>query len=198
MIPAKTLRARPLSVDDRRAMIVDAVIPLLLEHGRDVTTRQIAEGAGIAEGTLFRAFGDKESIITAAVEKFLDPAPLRMMLRGIDPEDPIEHQVHDIIFHLRTRFEGIFGIMSAVGMHGRPPGFDSRAELSELVISVLSERPGKLRIEPSRAASLIRLLAFATSMPPFTESAPFTTDELTDIVLHGILDPAQEIDRPCF
>ncbi|MFM9919904.1 TetR/AcrR family transcriptional regulator [Lacisediminihabitans sp. H27-G8] len=185
----RSSRASPLSVDDRRAMIVDAVIPLLLEYGRDVTTKQIAESAGIAEGTLFRAFGDKESIIAAAVEKFLDPEPLRMMLRGIDPEDPLERQVHDLIFHLRTRFEGIFGIMAAVGMHGRPPGSDGRAELAELVTAVLSERPGVLRVEASRAASLIRLLALASSIPPFTESAPFTTDELTDLVLHGILQP---------
>jgi len=40
-------------------MIVDAVIPLLLEYGRDITTKQIAESAGIAEGTLFRAFETK-------------------------------------------------------------------------------------------------------------------------------------------
>lgn len=190
----KTPRASPLPVDDRRAMIVDAVIPLLLEFGRDVTTKQIAESAGIAEGTLFRAFGDKESIITAAVEKFLDPAPLRLMLRGIDPEEPIERKVHDIIFHLRSRFEGIFGIMSAVGMSGRPPGSGSRAELSELVVAVLSEHTDVLRIDPRRAASLIRLLAFASSIPPFNESAPFTTDELTDLVLHGILAPDQGKD----
>lgn len=175
-------------------MIVDAVIPLLLEFGRDVTTKQIAESAGIAEGTLFRAFGDKESIITAAVEKFLDPAPLRLMLRGIDQEEPIERKVHDIIFHLRSRFEGIFGIMSAVGMSGRPPGSGSRAELSELVVAALSEHTDVLRIDPRRAASLIRLLAFASSIPPFNESAPFTTDELTDLVLHGILAPDQGKD----
>lgn len=194
MLQAKNVRASPLSVDDRREMIVDAVIPLLLEYGRDVTTKQIAESAGIAEGTLFRAFGDKESIIAAAVEKFLDPEPLRTMLRGIDPRESIEHQVHDILFHLRSRFEGIFGIMSAVGMHGRPPGSDPRAELAELVTGVLSEHSAKLRIESSRAASLIRLVAFAASMPPFTDSAPFTTDELTDFVLHGILAPTQEKD----
>ncbi len=81
------------------------------------------------------------------------------MLRGIDPEAPIERQVHDIIFHLCSRFEGIFGIMSAVGMHGRPPGSDARVELSNPVIAVLSEHSGGLRIDASRAASLIRLLA---------------------------------------
>ena len=74
--PARTPggRARPLSVEERQASIIDAVIPLLAVHGRDLTSRQIAEAAGIAEGTIFRAFGHKDSLITAAVAKFLDPA----------------------------------------------------------------------------------------------------------------------------
>jgi hypothetical protein len=160
MTQPRVSRASPLSVPDRRAMIVDAVIPLLREWGRDFATKQTAESAGIAEGTLFRAF---------------------------DPEAPIESQVHDTIFHLCSRFEGIFGIMSAVGMHGRSPGSNVRVELSNTVIAVLSEHSGRLRIDASRAASLIRLLAFASSIAPFSESAPFTTDELTDVVLNGIL-----------
>ena len=43
-------------------MIVAATLPLLLEHGELVTTRQIAEAAGIAEGTIFRVFADKDEL----------------------------------------------------------------------------------------------------------------------------------------
>ena len=50
----KPARAKALSVEDRQAMLIDAVTPLLLEHGQAVTTRQIADCAGIAEGTIFR------------------------------------------------------------------------------------------------------------------------------------------------
>ena len=187
MRPLKGSRASPLSVDDRRAMIVDAVIPLLLEFGRGVTTKQIAAGAGIAEGTLFRAFGDKESIIIAAVEKFLDPAPLRRMLASIDPEAPVEQKIHDILFHLRTRFEGIFGILSAVGMSGQPPGADSRVEFSTLVEAILREDQARLRIDAGRVSHFMRLIALAWSIPPFDGSSQFTTDELTDLILHGVI-----------
>ena len=62
----RTGRAAPMAPDDRRRAIVDAVVPLLLEHGGDVTTRQIAEAAGIAEGTIFRVFPDKPALLMAA------------------------------------------------------------------------------------------------------------------------------------
>ena len=61
-------------------MIVAATLPLLLEHGDRVTTRQIAEAAGIAEGTIFRVFADKDEIIVAVIEAALDPAPLEAAL----------------------------------------------------------------------------------------------------------------------
>ena len=73
-------------------MIIDAVIPLLLEHGRAVTSKQIAEAAGIAEGTIFRAFGDKETLVQAAIEKYLDPEPLREALRSHRPGAPARAQ----------------------------------------------------------------------------------------------------------
>ncbi|MES1170476.1 MAG: helix-turn-helix domain-containing protein, partial [Leifsonia sp.] len=90
-------RAKPLSVDDRRAMILEAVMPLLTEHGRDISSKQIAEAAGIAEGTVFRAFGDKESLIDAAIVKFLDPEPLRLELRAIDPQLPLDRKVLAVV-----------------------------------------------------------------------------------------------------
>ena len=58
--PSRT-RATALPPSERRAEIVAATLPLLLAHGAAVTTRQIAEAAGIAEGTIFRVFPDKES-----------------------------------------------------------------------------------------------------------------------------------------
>jgi len=61
----KTTRATALPPDERRSMIVAATLPLLLEHGDRVTTKQIAEAAGIAEGTIFRVFADKDALIAA-------------------------------------------------------------------------------------------------------------------------------------
>ncbi len=83
--PERT-RARPLSREERRDAIAAATIPLLVEHGAAVTTRQIADAAGVAEGTLFRAFADKDEILHAAVVRSLDPAPAVAAI-GLLPDD---------------------------------------------------------------------------------------------------------------
>lgn len=62
-----------MSRDERRAAIALATVPLLESHGAQVSTRQIAVAAGVAEGTLFRAFDDKVELLTAAAERALDP-----------------------------------------------------------------------------------------------------------------------------
>src|SRR5450432_3834576 len=79
----KARRAAALPPDQRRSMIVAATLPLLIEHGDRVTSRQIAEAAGIAEGTIFRAFADKDEVIAAVIESALDTEPLEGALRAI-------------------------------------------------------------------------------------------------------------------
>jgi AcrR family transcriptional regulator len=181
----RTGRARPLSPEDRRAMILDVTVPLLLEHGNAVTTKQIAENAGVAEGTVFRAFGDKETLIDAAVDRFLDPEPLRVMLRAVDLELPLRDRVHDVLFHLQARTTGLMGLMAA--LHPRqPPRRGSTDELVDLVVTVLAPDAAHLRVDPRTIAFYLRLLAFASSVPAFNDPHPFTIDQLTDFVMDGI------------
>src|SRR5210317_2077536 len=88
-VDTQKARARPLSPEDRRAAILDAVVPLLIDHGAAVTTAEMAEAAGIAEGTIFRVFPDKASLLHAAVERTLDPSPVDAELSAIDPALPL-------------------------------------------------------------------------------------------------------------
>ena len=45
-----------MAPDDRRKAILAVLVPLIVEKGGDVSTREIARAAGIAEGTIFRVF----------------------------------------------------------------------------------------------------------------------------------------------
>ena len=181
-------RAKPLAPDERRAAIIDAVIPLLRERGRDISTRQIAEAAGVAEGTIFRAFGDKDSIIDAAIARVIDPEPLRAKLRGIDPDDPTGDKLRQVLVLLRERFTGFIGFMTAIGVHGPPPGTrPSDADWVDTMRRLF--RDDELGIPVESLAYYLRMVVFATSIPAFTAPREFTVDELADLIMHGILPP---------
>ena len=81
MVAGVTPRARPMAPEDRRQAIVEVLIPLLVERGSDVTTKEVAQAADIAEGTIFRVFPDKRSLFLAAAEEAINPAGRRGGLR---------------------------------------------------------------------------------------------------------------------
>ncbi len=57
------------SRDDTRSRIVASAIDLLNNKGRDaVTTRAVADAAGVQVPTLYRLFGDKQALLNAVAE----------------------------------------------------------------------------------------------------------------------------------
>jgi AcrR family transcriptional regulator len=167
-------------------MIIDAVIPLLLLDGRAVTSKQIAEAAGIAEGTIFRVFKDKDSLIDAAAEQFFGADRLRRDIRAIDPALPLEVKVRRMLELMLDRFFGVFRMMAVVG-HSDPGhrGTDQR-EFIAIIETVLGPNRDELDWSPSRILHLVRLVAFSAAMPHLNYGSELTLDELTTFVLHGI------------
>lgn len=184
---AKPARAKALSVEDRQSMILDAVTPLLIEHGQTVTTRQIAQCAGIAEGTIFRAFDSKDDLLRAAMDRQLDPEPFRRELAALDRELPLEEQVRAVVTLLRRRFAQVVALMTAVGSMGRPHPHDIAHEFTVLLADVLAPDLRRLTVTPERAAQVIRMVALAASVPHITAGPAFDDDELTALILYGIL-----------
>jgi AcrR family transcriptional regulator len=184
-------RARPLPPDDRRELILGAILPLLRERGRDVTSRELADAAGIAEGTLFRAFGDKESIIQAGVAKLLDPQPFRDALRTIRRDQPLEDKLVEIIELLRERFRGVFTIMAAFEMTGRPPSPQpgGAEEWIAIVSELLDDDRDRLAVPIDTVAYYLRLVAFSSALPPLNQVRSFDASELASLIIHGIAVP---------
>ncbi|HEV2593364.1 MAG TPA: TetR/AcrR family transcriptional regulator, partial [Gaiellaceae bacterium] len=59
----------PSRRSDTRSKIVDVAARLLREHGpAAVTTRGVAEGAGVQAPTIYRLFGDKDGLLDAVAE----------------------------------------------------------------------------------------------------------------------------------
>lgn len=183
--PAARPRAAALPPEERRAAIVEATVPLLLEHGAGVTTRQIAEAAGIAEGTIFRVFPDKESLIEATVATAFDPEPVEEALRAIDLDVPLEQRLVQAVDVLRRRLTTIWQLMTAAGLTQVPDEHRGPPNLAALAALFEPERD-QLRREPLAAAQLLRGLTFAGSHPALIADEALPSAEIVSVLLDGI------------
>jgi len=183
-------RARPLAPEERREAILDAVLPLLRERGRDVTSRELAEASGVAEGTIFRAFGDKETLLDAGLHKLLDPEPFRAELRRIPNDLPLEDKITCIIECVRTRFSEVFRIMTLFQLQGPPPRRESsNEEWLDIVRGLLEPDAHRLGVPADTVAWYVRLVAFGASIEPFNHLRHFDSAELAGVVVHGVAVP---------
>lgn len=191
VVTSKPRRAAPLTPEDRRASILDAAVPLLMEFGADVTTRQIADAAGVAEGTLFRVYDDKQAIIDAAVSRFLDPTPTLAALAAIAPDQSLEAKLEQIVEIVRARFAGVTGILTALGLREPPAAMRAHSNPGEkgrsAAAAVLEPHREELRMEPDAVVHMLRLLCLAAALPPMGAIRPTENHEIVDVVLHGVL-----------
>ena len=167
-------------------MIVEAMLPLLLEHGEMVTTRQVAEAAGIAEGTIFRVFADKDELIAAVVERAADRSTIEQALAAIDAGDPLEQVVTAAVRLLQRRTLDIARLMAAVGprFHRRGPVPDQPA-----LIALFAAHRDEITVDPARAARWLAALTMSTSHPMIS-SELLPPERIAALFLHGI-------GRPC-
>ena len=197
-------RATPLAPEERRAAIIAATRPLLIEHGSAVTTRLIAEAAGIAEGTIFRVFADKRELFHAVAEATVNPPGANEELARELAELPdLPSKLRHTIDRLAARTHQVLLVLMAVRSAlvadqqtartppDGPPAF--LLEANKVLVDGLTDllfapHADELRLPPRKAALVLRSLTIGTWMPGLGRGEqPLSTDDVIDILLSGIL-----------
>jgi AcrR family transcriptional regulator len=164
-------------------MIIAAALPLLVEQGEAVTTRQIADAAGIAEGTIFRVFPDKDSVIRAVIEAVFDNRPLEQALAQIDSSRPLEDVLTEGTALLQERVVSIWRVAASVG-----PRFHDSTRRSLIVSpwleALLTEHRKELTLKPAEAARVLQSLTLAVTHPNLAEK-PMAPAQIVRLFLHG-------------
>lgn len=189
-------RAAPLPPDERRAALVAATLPLVLQHGTAVSTRQIADAAGVAEGTIFRVFASKDELVAEAVAHAFDPSPAVAELEAVDPAGSLEGRLVAATEILQRRLRHVFHLLAALRL-SRPPEDDARrhqpqddvpahAPLLAAVAALVEPDRARLRVPPAEVARLLRLLTFAGTHPHITDGQPLSADQIVTLLLDGV------------
>lgn len=191
-------RAPALPRVERRAAIARAALGILRTRGPAATTREIAEAAGVAEGTLFRAYDSKEELVSAALRQAFDPAPLLAGLAKVAPDQPLRDRLVAAVTLIQGRYLEVFELMHAMGMvhpqdHDYGPGADQEGlpgdwlgDILDRLEAVAAADADLLRVPPREAVRLLWLLTFAGSHHVLTRGDLLAPDTIVDAVLDGV------------
>lgn len=188
-------RAPAMSPDERRAAIVDVTIPLLRDHGAGLTTRQVAEAAGIAEGTLFRAFATKDDLVHACATAAFDNSDAVRQLAAISRDLDLDHRLAEGVAVVQHRIEHIIGLLGALHASGAFPlreGHDlthgkrrmADPEVDAAFVELIGDDADTLRLPPEDVVNILAHLTLSSAHPMFPVRT-MTPAEIVSVVLDG-------------
>lgn len=188
-------RATPLPRDKRRAAIVEATIPLLRQHGHTLTSRQIAEAAGIAEGTVFRAFDSLDDVIQATVMEVLSSARLERTMA----ETRFTGELRDdclAAVELMSTYVGTVKPLIHLGHSAANRGLmrcareemtGRQAELFTFLEARFAPHEDELALAPGQFVKLLELLTVGLETQFTPQIVAISHTQLIDFALNGAL-----------
>jgi AcrR family transcriptional regulator len=200
----RTGRAAPMAPDDRRAAILAATVPVLRERGGAVTTRELAEAAGVAEGTLFRVFPDKASIVHAALTHALDPTELVAEIAALGGSMDLRETLTGVVRIVHTRSREVAALFAvATQLHDpdtphpqhHPGRGHHRTHLEPVVAAVaglLEPHAEMLRRSPEVCARML-VASVLVATGPLAGENTLEPDDVAALALDGIVVG----DLPC-
>ena len=184
--------------EQRRAAIVDAAIDLLDDNGPELTTRMVAEAAGVAEGTLFRVFPTLPDLLGATYTEFLSHDRLMSRLATVELGDTLESRTLGCVRGIVDYFTHIHAVLppprheTVNAPHAvcvRDAHTQRFADLRDWVVTVLAPHADELTVTPETYAHYLKALAMGLAM---ARPGGLTPEDLTRFALDG----ARRKDRP--
>lgn len=195
---SKPVRAPALAPQDRRAALIEAAVPLVLQRGFDVTTKELAAAAGVAEGTIFRVFDTKDDLVVAAARSIFARTDHLDDLRAISHELPLEARLTAAVAIWQTVARRMIAVF--IAFHGATdrqrlgdphtfldPSITARA--GAIVAGLLAPDASRLRRPIPDVVRILGSLVLASVHPiEALHAAASTPEDLVDLLLHGVLD----------
>jgi AcrR family transcriptional regulator len=180
--------------DDLRTGIVEAAAGLLREQGeRAVTTRAVAQAAGVQAPTIYRLFGDKDGLIDAVAEHVMTAYVAGKSVPA--DGDPVADlrlgwQMH-VEFGLAN--PELYALLHAPGRGASSPATAAGIEVLRTRVRRLAAA-GLLRVAEPRALSMIHAagtgVVLALLAVPAPARDPGLSEAMLEAVLGGILTTA--------
>jgi AcrR family transcriptional regulator len=192
-----------MSTEERQEAIAVATTPLLAEHGTHVTTGQIAKAAGVAEGTIFRVFKDKQELLDFCVLRAFRTQELVKQITAIEANGPLTERLVAVMTMVDEMAARVGALMHALGATGyrhdnskfekadtksTPPQVAEFERVSVAISKLLMVGPDELRLPADRAAGYLLGLTFVSRMQAGrTNKTESSVEEIIDLFINGAI-----------
>jgi AcrR family transcriptional regulator len=173
---------------------------LVLERGFEVSTKEIAAAAGVAEGTIFRVFDTKDDLVMAAARSVFARSDHLDDLAAVDRGLPVEDRLVAVV----RIWQGVLTRMMSVFIALRGTGDRQRlgdpralidltivARADAIIADLLAPDAHRLRRPVPDVIHIMGSLVMASVHPMGSLGPAMTPEQLVDLLLHGVLEPEQ-------
>jgi AcrR family transcriptional regulator len=169
-----------------RSMILDAVAGMFAQKPtEELSTKQIAERAGVSEPTIYRHFPDREALINALAHRLLDRADAE---RGPRRIETLEDFIDEVGWYFEQSDAHVSEAMADAMLSADPRRLSDRTRkrLQEIDGAVRKSLPELSPRDQHRIAALLRTIASAPTWLRMREEFGLASSESAPLVVWAL------------